>query len=386
MNTLRRAILYDTREIWKSLTLFLLFLLVTVFITLSFTVLGAVQTAAANLRETVGASFTLRGKPLELETDSNDYAMKFAPISMQDIRQIADAPEIKAYNAQRTTSATADSFIYPSGMPSGPISANTESAWNQNFTSGILTLAEGRHITEDDERVALVSRELAEENDLQVGDKLSFADPVATVEIIGIYESDSSMEFDADTIFTNLSADGRDIEHVDFFVTDPANLETVMAQIEGDYIIQANTAEYDAISTQLATIGRLTTVLIAAAIVVSTIVLLLILAMRIRRRIHEMGIFLAMGISKGHILAQFLVEAWTILLLAMIISCPISYLATVQIGSVLQSMIGTVSVTISVQELPVQYALETLVVTVGIIAAACPTMRLQPKEILSKLS
>lgn len=128
MNTLRRAILYDTRKIGKSLTLFLLFLLVTVFITLSFTVLSAVQTAAANLRETVGASFTLRGKPLELETDGNDYAMNFAPISMQDIRQIADTPNIKAYNAQQTTLATADSFIYPSGMPSGPISANTESA------------------------------------------------------------------------------------------------------------------------------------------------------------------------------------------------------------------------------------------------------------------
>lgn len=234
--------------------------------------------------------------------------------------------------------------------------------------------------------MALVSREMAEENNLQVGDKLSFADPVATVKIIGIYESDPSMEFDTDTIFTDLCAYGSDIERVDFFVTDPANLETAMAQIEGDYIIQANTAEYDAISIQLATIGRLTTVLIAAAIVVSTIVLLLILAMRIRGRIHEVGIFLAMGISKGNILAQFLIEAWAILLLAMLISCPISYLATVQIGAVLQSMIGTVSMTISVWELLAQYALETAVVTAGVIMAACPTMRLQPKEILSKLS
>lgn len=386
MNTLQRAILYDTRKIGKSLTLFLLFLLVTVFITLSFTVLGAVQTAAANLRETVGASFTLRGKPLELETDGNDYAMKFAPVSMQDIQQIADAPEIKAYNAQQSMSATAGSFIYPSGMPSGPISANMESAWNQNFTSGILTLAEGRHITEDDESVALISRELAEENSLQVGEKLSFTNPATIVEVIGIYESDPSMEFDTDTIFTDLGAIGSDIERVDFFVTDPANLETAMGQINGDYIIQANTSEYDAISTQLATIGWLTTVLIAAAIVVSTIVLLLILAMRIRGRIHEVGIFLAMGISKGNILAQFLIEAWAILLLAMLTSRPISYLATVQIGAVLQSMIGTVSMTISVWELLVQYALETAVVTASIIMAACPTMRLQPKEILSKLS
>lgn len=386
MNPLRRAILYDTRKIGKSLTLFLLFLLVTVFVTLSFTVLGAVQTAAANLRETVGASFTLHGKPLELETGGDDYAMKFAPISMRDIRQIANTPEIKAYNAQRTTSATADSFIYPSGMPSSPISANTESAWNRNFTSGILTLAGGRHITDGDKNVAIVSQELAEENSLQIGNKLSFAEPSATAKIIGIYESDPSMEFDTDTIFTDLSILGNAIERVDFFVNDPAKLETAMAQIEGDYTLQANSSEYDAISTQLATIGKLTTVLIVAAITVSTIVLLLILAMRARGRVHEVGIFLAMGVSKWEIMAQFLIETSMIYLLAIMISCPISYLAAVQIRTILQSMMGAVGVAISPWELLVQYAIEWTVITAGVIIAVYPIMRLQPQKILSTMS
>lgn len=387
MNTFRRAILYDTRKPGKSLTLFLLFLLVTVFITMSFSALSTVQSAASRLRETVGASFTLRGKPLEIDTDGDDYAMKFTEIPSQDVQQIASNPGIRAYNAQRTISATSDGFIYPSGMPSGQVSGNTESAWNTNFTNGVLTLAEGRHISKEDETAALVSRELAEENDLQIGSKLTFSDPPATVKIVGIYESDPSMEFDADTIFTDLGAVGNSIEQVDFFVTDPAELETVMARIEDDnYTLQANATEYDAISTQLAAIGRLTTVLIVAATVVGATVLFLILAMRIRGRTHEVGVYLAMGIPKRNILAQFLIETSALLLLAMAISCPISCLAAVQIGTVLKSMVGTANVTIFPWKLLAQYATEMAVITAGVLAAAHSAMRLQPKEILSRMS
>lgn len=387
MNVFRRAILYDTRKPGKSLTLFLLFLLITLFCTMSFAVLDAVQSAASRLRETVGASFTLRGKPLEIDTDSNGYSMEFAAISPQDIQKIAGNPEIKSYNAQSTTSATADGFIYPSGMPSGPVSENTESAWNHNFTNGILTLAEGRHITQKDENVAIISREIAKENSLKVGNGLSFSEPSTNVKIIGIYESDPSMEFDTDTIFTDLGTVGNSIDRVDFFITDPAELETVMARIEGDnYTLQANTAEYDAIATQLATIGRLTTVLIVAAIVVSTIVLPLILAMRVRGRTHEVGILIAVGIHKSQILAQFIMETILLLALAMLISCPVSYAATAQFQVYLREMIGAVTVAIPAGNILLQYAVEMAVAVVAILVAGYPAMRLQPKEILSKIS
>lgn len=387
MNILRRAILYDTRKPGKSLTLFLLFLLITLFCTMSFAVLDAVQNAASSLRETVGAFFTLRGKPLEFDADGNGYSMEFAEISPQDVQQIASNPEIKAYNAQRTISATADEFIYPSGMPSGPVSGNTESAWNHNFTNGILTLAEGRHINQNDENAALISRELAEENSLQLGDRLSFAEPPTTVKIIGIYESDPSMEFDTDTIFADLEWVGGSIERVDFFVNDPAKLETVMGEIQGDnHTLQANTAEYDAIATQLATIGRLTTLLIIAAIAVSATVLLLILTMRVRGRTHEIGILISVGIGKSQILAQFIMETMLLFAAAMLVSCPVSYAARTQFQVYLREMIGATAVAIPMRNILLQYAVEMTVVVVAILVAGYPVMRLQPKEILSKMS
>ena len=400
MNVLKRAFLYDTRKRGKSLTLFLLFTLITIFVTISFSVLSATQAAATNLRETVGASFTLRGNPMEFSADETDFAIQFAPISQQDIDLIADSTEIKACNAQQSATATASGFIFPSGMPSGAISANTSSAWNRNFTSGIVTLAEGRHITQDDQRVALVSRELAEENELDIGSELSL-DPAAVVKIIGIYESDPSMEFDNDTIFTDHStywvltesAAGTYSGRVDFFVTDPARLETVMEQIKRDvplrwedYTLQADTAEYDAIAYQLLTIGRLTTLLIVSAMIVSIVVLFLILAMRIRGRVHEVGVLLAVGVTKGHIIAQFFVETTMILLLAFLFSCPVSYFAVVQIGTFLRDMVGAVNVDLPAWKLLLQYGIETFVVFAGVMMAAYPIFHLHPKEILSKMS
>ncbi|MCI9507695.1 MAG: ABC transporter permease [Oscillospiraceae bacterium] len=264
-----------------------------------------------------------------------------------------------------------------------------------------MTLAEGRHITQDDRHAALVSRELAEENELQIGSELSFKDPAATVEIIGIYESDPSMEFDADTIFTDHntlwalteSESGTYSGRVDFFVTDPARLETVMEQSKKDtplqwedYTLQTDTAEYDAIAYQLSTIGRLTTLLIVSAITVSVIVFFLILAMRIRGRVHEVGVLLAVGVAKGHIIAQFFVEATAILLLAFLFSCPASYFAIVQIGAFLRDMVGAVNVDLPTWKLLLQYGIEVFVVFTGVMVAAYPIFHLHPKEILSKMS
>lgn len=400
MNVLKRAFLYDTRKRGKSLTLFLLFTLITIFVTISFSVLSATQAAATNLRETVGASFTLRGKPMELNASEEDYAMQFAHISQQDIDLIAGSTEIKACNAQQSATATSSGFIFPSGMPSGAISANTSSAWNRNFTSDILILAEGRHITQEDQHVALVSRELAEENELDVGNELSLG-PATTVEIIGIYESDPSMEFDNDTIFTDHStywaltesAAGTYSGRVDFFVSDPARLETVMEQVKKDvplqwedYTLQADTAEYDAIAYQLSTIGRLTTLLIVSTITVSVIVLFLILAMRIRGRVHEVGVLLAVGVAKGRIIAQFFVETTAILLLTFLFSCPVSYFAAMQIGTFLRDMISAVNIDLPAWKLLLQYGIEILAVIAGVMIAAYPIFQLHPKEILSKMS
>jgi len=156
-------------------------------------------------------------------------------------------------------------------------------------------------------------------------------------------------------------------------------------QWEG-YTLQMDTAEYDAIAYQLSTIGRLTTLLIVSAMIVSIVVLFLILAMRIRGRIHEVGVLLAVGVAKGHIIAQFFVETTAVLLLAFLFSWPVSYFAAMQIGAFLRNMVGAVNVDLPAWKLLLQYGMEAFVVFAGVMVAAYPIFHLHPKEILSKMS
>ncbi|MDO4273225.1 MAG: FtsX-like permease family protein [Eubacteriales bacterium] len=410
MDIFKRAVLFNIRKKEKSLTLFLLFALITLFTTVGFSVLNAAQSAAARLRETIGASFTLQGKPEEFDfsTDGKHYSTQLVPISQQMIDGITNNKEIKGYNARQSAPVYADGLYFTSGTSYGTISANTATEWNRNFTNGTLTLERGKHITGEGHGTALISRELAKENNLDVGDCISISyaeDNLAAnavpLQIAGIYVSDADMEFDNDTIFTGhdsyweLTGDtpGTFSGGVDFFVTDPARLDLVIEQIRknesvmwDNYILQADATEYKAIADQLASMRRLTTLLIVSSVVVSAVILFLILSMRIKSRIHETGILLAVGVSKGAVILQFITETMVLLFLAILVSCPIGYAAAVQIETFLQDRIGVISIGVPVPTLLLQYSVETVIVLFGVAAAAYPIIKLKPKDILSKMS
>ena len=108
--------------------------------------------------------------------------------------------------------------------------------------------------------------------------------------------------------------------------------------------------------------------------------------MRIRDRVHEVGVLLAVGVAKGHIITQFFMETAAILLLAFLVSCPVSYFVVVQIGTFLRNMAGAVNVDLPAWKLLLQYGIEVFVVMAGVMVAAYPIFQLHPKEILSKMS
>ena len=59
----------------------------------------------------------------------------------------------------------------------------------------------------------------------------------------------------------------------------------------------------------------------------------LFLTLRLRGRIHETGIYLAMGISKGSVLLQYLLEVILVAAIALVISFGTSTAISHQIGS-----------------------------------------------------
>ena len=72
---------------------------------------------------------------------------------------------------------------------------------------------------------------------------------------------------------------------------------------------------------------------IAVVSVICFLVLALFLTLRLRGRIHETGVYLAMGISKGSVLLQYLLEVILVAAIALVISFGTSTAISHQIGS-----------------------------------------------------
>ena len=343
MNVYKRALLYVIRKKGKSLTLFLLLLLITVSVMVGISIRDGTAKAAENLRTTIGASFTMSGNINNLDFHDGEagYTAEKIPISLNTVEQIRNIEGIKTYNAEQHTSVTAEEIYYLSGMSNGSLTANTETACQTDFMNGILELAEGRHITEDDRDAALISDKLAAENHLQVGSELVLKSASndsreqAKVLIVGLYSSDGKMEYDDDTIFTTHDVywklSGQKpfgySGNVTFYVNDPKELNHIVEQVQQiesiqweDCFIRINESEYKEVAYQIQTMERLTEILITVIAGVGFIVVALVLAMRIKNRIHEAGIFLSVGESAPQIMLQLICEILMIAALVFFVS------------------------------------------------------------------
>ena len=409
MNVYKRALLYVIRKKGKSLTLFLLLFLITESVMVGISIRDGTAKAAENLRATIGASFTMSGNINNLDFRDNEagYTAEKIPISLNTVEQMITVEGIKTYNAEQHTSVTTKGIDYLSGMSSGNLSANTETAYQTEFMNGILELTEGRHITEDDRDAALISDKLAAENHLQVGSELVLESASGDsreqtkVLIVGLYSSDGKMEYDNDTIFTSLDVywklSGQKTfgysGNVTFYVTDPKELNHIVEQIQQiesiqweDYFIRINESEYKAVAYQIQTMERLTEILITVIAGVGFIVVALVLAMRIKNRIHEAGIFLSVGESAPQIMLQLICEILMIAVLVFFVSPMLGQFIVGQIEAALKNMETVIAMSISLKTTALQFLLETLIIVFAVVTAALPVARMKPKDILSKMS
>ena len=409
MNSYKRAFFYVARKKGKSLTIFLLLLLVTVSVMTGISIRNGTEKAAQTLRETIGASFTMSGNidSLKFDRDETEYNTEKIPIPSEMVMQILGMDGIKAYNAEQHSLVQAEGIDYISGMTDGNLSANTDTACQMDFVNGILELADGRHITAEDKGAAIISERLAEENHLEIGSEIILKSASHNrqeqmkVRIAGIYSSDSRMDYDDDTIFSSHDVfwklSGQETSayagNVTFYVNDPEELNHIVTQVKqissiqwDDYFIQINESKYRAVSYQLQTLERLTGMLIIAVMIVSVVVIVLVLTMRIGNRIHEAGILLSIGTSSAEIAMQFICEVLIIVLLVFIISPILGNFVVGLVETALRNMGNAINMSVSPKVTLVQFLLEVYIIIIVVIAASLPVARMKPRDIVSKMS
>ncbi len=376
MKCTQRAIFYISRKRGKTISLFLMVFVVTVFIISCFGVLNASERLSKDIRCSLGAAFYIRANT-EVSMNENgetEVRENNICITQREIDEIMQAGEIKYCNPINYGFAKSDTIQFIQGDKHtkennmGKVTALQFSALASNFTDKTAVLTEGRHIAEADNGKILISEQLANENRLSVGDSLTltharlgesdgaYIDEISVktayvqVRVSGIYKlniKNTSVRPTAgiaeNEIYASLdvlnklheSETGIYTGEVDFYITDPAKLDSITHNVRAlqsidwtTHFIRTNDFQYSKIADRVSSLGDLVKILLVLVAVVSVAVLTLLLTMRMRSRMQEAGILLSVGISKGQIMAGFLIEVLSVGIIALILSYIVSFGAT----------------------------------------------------------
>ena len=355
MGTTKRAFLYVTRKKGKSILLFFILLIMSTFVLTGLSTQKASQEAQKNLREALGGEFYVsvelsESNPYFRRVDDGEGALDLyteLPVTRDMINAIMEIGGIEKYDASAQTLVSTNLTIFPGNVPlkgelNNKIYARTVAGTENNsfFQSGIMELTEGKHITGNESNAAVISRDMADQNSLQIGDSISLqADEEAEVRIIGIYEirkpdpayaSVVTYEKLENQIFIDTSAlqdlfgdMSMGFYEVAFSVYDPAQLDSIMSEVKGlsaidwrAFEVAADNQTYLDAAAPLQKLQALVSSIIWVIALVSAVILSLILTMWGRSRIHETGVFLSLGIGKMRIIGQYLAEVLMIAVIA----------------------------------------------------------------------
>lgn len=419
MNLGTRAILYAFRKWKKTLLVFCLLLSITTLVLSGLAISDAQEEQAEELRGVTGASFTVSA--------NNGYTL--SPVTEEMIEEIASVDGIETYNASTWTIVNlynsddtlmevidlygwvdVDCQFYGTGC--------YDSEYSSLFLSGALQLTKGHHVTGEGNEIILCE-EVAEKYGLSVGDTIEIkngneGDSRLACKIAGLYEvvvddtdeeatmaRPSSFYDYEDYIFVSMdtmsqvlsdytASEGNGITSVDFFVSDAAELEHIVQEVQNNtsidwnsYYVTVNNEVYERISSSVSNTGTLITTLIVVITVVNMVLIVLILSMSIRSRKREIGILLAVGVTKLAVLLQYVLET----LLITMVAFPLAYLSSRQIAGILGTLFGKTAENVMVT--PQHFILVAIVGIILLIAAvlvSCiPVMRFKPKQILSQM-
>lgn len=477
MSIIKRAFLYVARKRGKTILLFAILLIMATFVLTGLSIWKASEAAQLNLRQSLGGKFDIyvdwenspyvvkeiiKDNEFDEETGktSNSFLIySTVQLTPEEIAAINSVPGVKYSSARYDVLARFDNLSLFPGTVS--VAENLQhrtkvfgvcgTETDELFTTGTLTLTEGRHITSEDQSVAIISGDLAEKNELHIGDYITthiynpedddFTGEEMQVQIIGLFtpnvteqlgETVTTFDKIQNRIFmdlqTSIKINNDEINYgflaVNVTIDDPQNMKQVVSAVKNlpvidwnAFTIEIDNEVYEKAAAPLTTLNELVVTLLVVIIVVSAIILALILTLWTKTRIHEIGVFLSVGIWKSAVIGQYLTEVLLIAVFAFGLSYFTSDAVAGQIGNhlleqsvqveqednssstpsavdvgadtLIQKPLPTengIQVSVEPDSLALFYLIGFAIIIVAVSISTITVMRLKPREILSKMS
>ena len=431
MKWYQRAWAYVSRKRVRVGLLFLILSLITTAVLAVFAIQISTQQVQDKLLSLSNAGFQLQGQGLQVGMKESDIGQVAQVEGVADVQYqsegLAKFESGQVIQAQQAVQRDQGDDIFNQLLS---IQGRQDSQTDLDFASGALTLSQGRHLTPDDKDKVMVHEAFAEANKLQLGDKISLKGTQLTeggeakdgeakeFEIVGIYSGKRSETFTGlssdlteNRLYTDYAssqalygrqADDYQVRLAQYRVTNPKELNQVISRVKALSLdwdqtqLTANSQAFDQVAAPIASFQSLMTLMTGAVLVVSVITLFLVLLFCLRERVHEFGILLSIGISKGQIIGQILLELWGLSIGAWAIAAAVAYpLANSFFSSLLVSndlpeqvrkLFAAAAPSWQAGLVATSYGVVLIIIVVAVMACAGLILTKKPKEILGQLS
>lgn len=405
MNFVKRGFLGITRKKGKS------FILLAVIFILGNLISGAISISQAtgnvetSIKERLGAAATIDidQKKINSLSESELMEVEFEDIDIDLIKEIGELSYVKYYDYNMSTYMGSESIEAYYGEDMGEDSDENifiggpsmdfelkgiNYAPVLDFEEQKAKLVDGRVFTEDEiadgTSVAIISKKLAENNNLHVGDTFTLDNAIydyndegeeellasrdVVLEIIGVFESqsikedqdDSSdngmmdfMDFDyQNTIYVSneivstenkyqmeeymkmdeeyaAMMEGEEQESFDYYEPmfvlnspeDSEAFEEEVAPLLPDlYTVNSATDQYNDIAGPVESMSKLAKYVLIAAVIATVLITGLVVLLFLRDRKHELGIYLSLGERRGRVVGQILIEVMVVAFIGITLS------------------------------------------------------------------
>ncbi|QGX45288.1 ABC transporter permease [Streptococcus equinus] len=390
MNFFKRAWLVTKAKKGRTGLLVLVTSAILIFVLAGLTIKNAANSAVESAKSKAGATVTLSVnreammkafKPdsenssdsSESSGDSSDDSSAVTSVDLATAKSIAEKDDVASYLFTTTTTATAGDGIsaISTSSSSDDTSDNASTDSNQpdrggmmasgdftitgvnstdyvaDFTSGTSEIKKGVGITSDTaDNSAVISSDLADENDLSVGDTFTVSTTVDdtetsyTLTVVGIYDNSSTattaqMMSNAsnpqNNIYTNLTTantmkgETNTLDSAVYTLSNPKNMDAFVKEIKSDidtdsYSVTSSDEIYEQMLSPLNNISSIAQNIVILVAVAGAVILTLIVILSIRERRYEIGVLMSLGENRLKIIGQFFTELLMVTVVSLVIA------------------------------------------------------------------
>lgn len=336
-------------------------------------------------------------------------------LAQSEAEKLSQIPQVKRYSFEKETLAKpegAQLVASASGIQldaafagNAGIIGTRNSDLNPSFLGKLYRLETGKHLKEAGQG-ALIHRDFAKRNSLQVGSELRLSQNGTEVKVpvVGIFsgktENPSGLPSGAseNQIFTDLATSqrlgGKDLSVARYFTsgadTLPAALRSAQ-QATPKLTIESNATQFAGVLASLSGVNKLLTGLAFGIGGAGLAALALVMIFWIRGRTREIGVLLAVGKTKIDILRQLIIESAILALVGSAIGVLVGSLLSSRVSSLVFANSATPSLSAlstvgNVGGVLSAAALGYAITFAALLLATLPLLHQTPRAILSKNS